>query len=596
MVYSKKLIAVLAIIAFVFYTSVTLHSQQGDDISMQFHRAKTEYNNGQYISSKNRLERAIGTIKAKKSEKERKDILGKCYLLLGAIYEKEGKNNLAEENYKRAKQRYGIEAIEGVNLDDRPLYKRVVKREIDIDRQFQDALVEYGNGQYDKAKVGFERLIGTAKKEGLEVKKKDILGKCYLLLGTVYEKKGEPLLARENYKKARDEYKIQSVDNVDFKKLPIYLEIMTQGKIVKPGKKPKKKFPVLIVLAAAAAVAAVVLLLAQKKKKEYTLTVTRGDGVDGTPASGSSTYAEGSRVNYDYSLQTGYANLVVTLDGAAVSSSGTITMDGNHTLTASAARLGQYTLTVTKGEGVAGTPDSGTHTYNDGDTVNYSYTPQSGYTDLVVQLDGETVASSGVITMDAAHTLTASASAAAGPSVTITSHQNGDNVSGRIDIEGSAQSAKGIDRVELSVNDNVIDTGADSSFSLRWNTKTVEDGIYTVKVTAYDTENTPGEAQVSLVVGNDTGPAVQIVNPLNNESITYGSKITIEASASSDAGIDRVIFYIDNTEVKTDSSSPYSYEWDTTGYAEGSHVIRVVAYDNSGDTAEHQVTVTVTSQ
>ena len=67
-------------------------------------------------------------------------------------------------------------------------------------------------------------------------------------------------------------------------------------------------------------------------------------------------------------------------------------------------------------------------------------------------------------------------------------------------------------------------------------------------------------------------------------------------TVSSDAGIDRVVFYIDETEMKIDSSSPYSYEWDTTGNLEGPHNIRVVAYDNSGKTAEDQITVTITSQ
>ena len=71
-----------------------------------------------------------------------------------------------------------------------------------------------------------------------------------------------------------------------------------------------------------------------KKKKDYTLTVTRGEGVDGSPESGQYSYREGTTVNYTYELQTGYADLQVMLDGAIVPSSGTIVMDRNHTLTA----------------------------------------------------------------------------------------------------------------------------------------------------------------------------------------------------------------------------------------------------------------------
>jgi hypothetical protein len=84
----------------------------------------------------------------------------------------------------------------------------------------------------------------------------------------------------------------------------------------------------------------------------YTLTVTRGEGVDGTPTSGMTTCEEGIAVTYNYSLQSVYKNLVVTLDGEAVSASGTITMNRNHTLNSSETPLEKYTLTVTKGTGV----------------------------------------------------------------------------------------------------------------------------------------------------------------------------------------------------------------------------------------------------
>lgn len=264
----------MVIIAFVFYTDVILYSQQGDDITKQFQRSKTEYNNGQYVNSKNRLERVIGTIKAKGLEVEKKDILGKCYLLLGAIYEKEGETLLAEENYRKAKEGCGIESIDGVDLNDLPIYKRVVKGEIPIDQLFIKARDEYNNGQYDSSKSTLERIIGTIKVEGLEVEKKDILGECYLLLGAIYEKKGETLLAKENYLKAKEEYSIEYIEGVDLDDLPLYKrvlkgEIETQeDKVIeKPRKRAKKKFPVLLVIGGLAVVAVVVMLLTKKKEE-----------------------------------------------------------------------------------------------------------------------------------------------------------------------------------------------------------------------------------------------------------------------------------------------------------------------------------------
>lgn len=67
----------------------------------------------------------------------------------------------------------------------------------------------------------------------------------------------------------------------------------------------------------------------------FTLTVSRGNGVAGTPAGGGS-FAQGTGVPYNYSAQAGFTNLAVLLDGLAVSAAGTVTMNADHSLTATA--------------------------------------------------------------------------------------------------------------------------------------------------------------------------------------------------------------------------------------------------------------------
>lgn len=218
----KKFISTVVIVAFTFQSNIFLHSQEKDEDLIQLEKSIAAYLAGQDDSSKMRLERLIGTIKAKGLELKKKDILGKCYLLIGAISEKKGETNLAEENYRRAKDEYGVESVPGTNLDDLPLYKKVVKGEIDIETQFQKGIDEYNNGQYDNSKNTLEQIIGTIKKEDLEVKRNDILGKCYLLLGAIYEKKGESILAEDNYLKAKKEYAVESIKGVELDDLPIY--------------------------------------------------------------------------------------------------------------------------------------------------------------------------------------------------------------------------------------------------------------------------------------------------------------------------------------------------------------------------------------
>lgn len=104
-----------------------------------------------------------------------------------------------------------------------------------------------------------------------------------------------------------------------------------------PGGKKKKKFPWLLVIGGVVVVG-VVLYFTVFKTKKYDLTVNVGEGVDGSPASGTYNHKDGSTVNYSYSLKSGYEQLTVRLDGVEKDPAGTITMDAAHTLEVSAVK------------------------------------------------------------------------------------------------------------------------------------------------------------------------------------------------------------------------------------------------------------------
>jgi tetratricopeptide (TPR) repeat protein len=125
-------------------------------------------------------------------------------------------------------------------------------------------------------------------------------------------------------------------------------DLLPPGKkvIEQPSQKPKKrKSTLLLVVGTAAAISIIAILLSSKKKKDegaapgankFTLKVRKGPGVDGTPETGTTTHDVGEEVPYSYSLKHGYKHLVVKIDGKKDSASGTITMDKDHELTASA--------------------------------------------------------------------------------------------------------------------------------------------------------------------------------------------------------------------------------------------------------------------
>lgn len=146
-----------------------------------------------------------------------------------------------------------------------------------------------------------------------------------------------------------------------------------------------------------------------KKSEEVTtfvLQVWVNTGVVGDPPEAEYVLDEGDEVTYNYALEDGYTDLKVTLNGVEVEPSGTVTMDRDNILVATANfGSGEYLLNVGVGTGATGTPINGGY-YNDaGDTVDYDYTLEDGYTNLTVLFDGVEVPSSGTLTISGDHTL-----------------------------------------------------------------------------------------------------------------------------------------------------------------------------------------------
>jgi len=89
----------------------------------------------------------------------------------------------------------------------------------------------------------------------------------------------------------------------------------------------------------------------------------------------------------------------------------------------------------------------------------------------------------------------------------------------------------------------------------------------------------------------DNPPSVSITSPSDGNSIS--GTVIIKASALDDNEVTAVEFYIDDELKSTDTSSPYSYSWDTTKYSNGTHKIKAVAYDNVDQPDTDEISVTV---
>jgi beta-lactamase superfamily II metal-dependent hydrolase len=95
--------------------------------------------------------------------------------------------------------------------------------------------------------------------------------------------------------------------------------------------------------------------------------------------------------------------------------------------------------------------------------------------------------------------------------------------------------------------------------------------------------------------GGDTqNPTTSITAPANGATVSGTTSVT--ASASDNVGVTSVEFYLDNVLQSTDTTSPYSWSWNTTATSNGSHALTSKAYDAAGNAGTSTaVSVTVSN-
>ena len=88
------------------------------------------------------------------------------------------------------------------------------------------------------------------------------------------------------------------------------------------------------------------------------------------------------------------------------------------------------------------------------------------------------------------------------------------------------------------------------------------------------------------------GPDVTITSP--NTQIVRGVAL-FAADVSDDSGVDKVRFLVDGTLLFEDKLAPFTTDWDTRTVADGNHIVRVDAYDLSGNSSSASRSVMVSN-
>ncbi|MGB7680210.1 MAG: Ig-like domain-containing protein [Candidatus Acidiferrales bacterium] len=274
------------------------------------------------------------------------------------------------------------------------------------------------------------------------------------------------------------------------------------------------------------------------------------------------------------------------------------TVSGTVTVTATAAASGGATIASVQFQvdgsnvGSADTTSPYSYSWNTTSATNASHT----LTAVAKDSNGNTATSAGVkVTVNNVSTTP--------PTVSIAAPTSGSTVKGTVTVTASASASGGatIASVQFQVDGtNVGSADTTSPYSYSWNTTSATNASHTLTAVAKDSNgNTATSAGVAVTVSNtsSTPPTVSVTAPANGATVSGTTAITATATAAGSATIASVQFQVDGNNVGSpDTSSPYSYSWITTNYANGSHTIAAVATDSSSNTAvSSTINVTVSN-
>ncbi|BFM05570.1 Ig-like domain-containing protein [Halioxenophilus aromaticivorans] len=186
------------------------------------------------------------------------------------------------------------------------------------------------------------------------------------------------------------------------------------------------------------------------------------------------------------------------------------------------------------------------------------------------------------------------------PTITLTTP----NISGTVNtgsnliiIANATDSDGSISKVAFYANGKWLGKGTSKPYTFNW--ENIPEGNHTIYAVATDDKlATTKSATKTITAGNTKSlqaPNISITSPSDASSITLGSAINIQASATDlDGSVTQVAFYADESLLGTDYTSPYSLQWNTSTL--GSHKIYAVATDDDGLTTTSQpASVSVTA-
>lgn len=184
------------------------------------------------------------------------------------------------------------------------------------------------------------------------------------------------------------------------------------------------------------------------------------------------------------------------------------------------------------------------------------------------------------------------------PTVSITSPAGG-TVSGIVAVNVSSADNVGVTHVDLLVDGATIASDSVAPYGFSWDSTALVGTTASLVAKAYDAAgNVASSKTVSVTVAapsapDTTPPSVSLTSPTGG---AVSGTVTVTTSATDNVGVTRVDLLVNGSVVATDTTAPFTFNWNSTSLAGTNATLAARAYDAAGNSAVSQtVTVNVTS-
>lgn len=173
------------------------------------------------------------------------------------------------------------------------------------------------------------------------------------------------------------------------------------------------------------------------------------------------------------------------------------------------------------------------------------------------------------------------------PTAAVSAPINLSTVSGTITVASTATDNVAVARVELYIDNTLRTTMTAAPYNYLWNTSGLS-GQHSLFVKAYDAVNNVGTSPaIQVTVNNNmddtTPPTVTLTYPTPPTVLPIGQNVTLAASASDNAGVSKVEFYVNGALQCIDQTSAYECAWKVPKSRKKTYAIEARAYDAAGN-------------